>query len=286
MNSGELASTLTHDSFAAVANETRLDILKALWADGDATFTDLFDLVDLEDTGQFSYHLNQLIGQFVHKRDDRYTLTNVGREIVMTVFTHVDGSNSLQEPVAMDLQCHSCGTDVLARARGDWLRIDCLSCGKLYASYPVPRAGLHNREGVDMLSVFDQRLRRLNGLVHRGICPNCTCSMDCSVFADAEPDRGLPFVFFHECRHCFMELYTVPATGLLEHPAVISFYNDRGLDLFAIPHWELDWMFNGDCINVITDSPLEYTVDIEVAKNRLRVSLNDEGKAHDVQRVD
>lgn len=286
MTSGELSSTLTHDSFAAVANEIRLDILKAIWVNGDATFTDLCDQVDLEDTGQFGYHLNQLVGQFVHKRDDRYTLTNVGREVVMTVFTHVAGENSLQAPVALEVPCHSCGADVLARSRGDWLRIDCSSCDKLYASYPVPRAGLHYRESTDMLSVFDQRLRRMNGLAHRGICPNCTCSMDCSVAADVEPESSLPFVFFHRCRHCRMELYTVPATSLLEHPAVISFYHDRGLDLFSTPHWELDWMFDGDRINVIADSPLEYTVDIEVARHRLRVNLDDEGKAHDVRRVD
>ena len=286
MNSSDPVSTLTHDSFAAVANEARLEILKALWVDGDATFTDLFDLIDLEDTGQFSYHLNQLLGQFVHKRDDHYALTNVGREIVMIVFTHVDGENSLQGSVALEVPCHSCEADVLARGRDDWLRIDCSSCGKLYASYPVPRAGLHHRESDEILAVFDQRLRRMNGLVHRGICPNCTCSMDRSVVDEAEPEPGLPFVFFHECRHCFMELYTVPATGLLEHPAVISFYHDRGLDLFTIPHWELDWMFDGDAINVIDDSPLEYTVDIDVGSDRLRVDLDDEGTARDVQRID
>ncbi len=286
MSSSELSSTLTHDSFAAIANEARLDILKALWSDGDCTFTDLFDLTDLDDTGQFGYHLNQLLGQFVYKRDDRYTLTNVGREMVMTVYTHVDGENSLQDPIELDISCHSCQGDVLARSRGDWLRIDCSSCEKLYASYPVPRAGLHHHDSAQMLSVFDQRLRRMNALVHRGICPNCTCSMVCSVVPDAEPEPGLPFVFMHRCRHCGMELYTVPATGLLEHPKVVSFYHENGLELFDIPHWQLDWMFSGDCIDVIADSPLEYFITIEITTDRLIATLDEEGNVNHVERID
>lgn len=283
MNEREPPSTITHESFAAVASETRLAILHALWSAGESTFIDLFDLVDVDDTGQFSYHLDRLVGQFVAKAGDRYKLTNAGREIVMAVLANVDGESSLRSPVALDTQCHSCGADVLARSRGDWLRIDCTSCGKLYASYPVPRAGLHFRGAADFLTVFDQRLRRMNALVHRGICPNCACSTERSVVPDAEPEPGLPFVFFHRCSHCRMERYTVPATGLLEHPRVVSFYHDRGVDLFAVPHWELDWMFGGDRIDVLGESPLEYTVEIEVDGDGLRVTLDDGGRARDIQ---
>ena len=282
----ERSRTLTHASFSALANETRLGILEALWMGGAATFIELFDQTDLDDTGQFAYHLNQLVGQFVTKPADRYKLTNAGREIVMTVLTHVDGENPLRSPHALDVTCHSCAADVLARSRGDWLRIDCSSCGKLYASYPVPRVGLHHRDADEFLAVFDQRLRRMNALVHRGICPNCACSMDRSVVPDAEPDPGLPFVFFHRCRHCRMELYTVPATGLLEHPTVIGFYHERELDLFDIPHWELDWMFHGDPIDVVAESPLEFTVVIAVGDDRLQATLDADGVARAFELLD
>lgn len=286
MTDREVPRTLTHESFSAVANETRLDILEALWMHGDATYTELYDRTELEDTGQFTYHLNQLVGQFVHKSKELYKLTNVGREIVMTVLTSVDGENPLRSPITLDVSCHSCGADILARCRGDWLRIDCADCEKLYASYPVPRAGLHGRDGEAVLTVFDQRLRRMNALVHRGICPNCACSMDRSVVPDAEPEPGLPFVFFHRCSHCRMEVYTVPATGLLEHPAVIAFYHDRGSDLFAIPHWELDWMFDGRAIDVTAESTLEYTVTIEVEDERLRATLDEKGHTRTIEAVD
>lgn len=286
MKSENPSSTLTHDSFAAVANETRLTMLIALWLHGDASFTDLFDRTALEDTGQFGYHLNKLVGEFVYKRNDHYTLTNVGRELVMTIFTHVDGAKSLTRQIDLEHGCHSCAGDVLARSRGDWLRIDCTDCGKLYASYPVPRASLQHHDSDDMLSVFDQRLRRMNSLVHRDICPNCACSMACAVVTDAEPEPGLPFVFVHTCDHCLMKLFTVPATSLLEHPSVLAFYHDTGLDLFDIPHWELAWMFDGRTIDVLSTSPLAYTVTIEIDTDQLLVTLDETGKAQATERSD
>lgn len=286
MTDETLSRTLNHESFSAISNEIRLNILEALWMHGDAIFIDLFELTDLEDTGQFTYHLNQLLEQFVYKSGDHYKLTNAGREIVMTVLTHVEGENALQTPFALDVHCHSCGGEVIARSHGDWLRIDCSSCEKLYASYPVPSVGLHHHDAADFLSVFDQRLRRKNALVHRGICPNCTESMNSAIIPDAEPEPGLPFVFFHRCAYCLLEMYTVPATCLLEHPAVISFYHEQGLDLFDIPHWELDWMFHGDRIEVIHESPLEYTVTIEVECGRLRATLDEEGSVRKINPVD
>ena len=285
MTDGAVSRTLTHRSFSALSNETRLDILEALWIHGDATFIDLYDRIALEDTGQFTYHLNQLVGEFIYKSEERYKLTHAGREIVMTVRSSIDGKNPLRTPTVLDVSCHSCGAEIHARCRGDWLSIDCAACEKLYASYPVSRAGLHEREAGAFLSVFDQQLRRMNTLVHRGICPNCACPMDCSVVPDAEPEPGLPFVFEHQCRHCLMEVYTVPATGLLEHPAVIAFYHDRGIDLYTIPHWALDWMFDGRAIDVIDESPLEYTVTIEVHGSRLRATLDEQGDACDVYPV-
>ena len=286
MTDETVSRTLDHESFSAISNAIRLDMLEALWMHGDATFTALYELLDLEDTGQFTYHLNQLLDQFVYKSDGRYKLTNAGREIVMTVLTHVDGENALQSPFVVDFSCHSCGGDVLAQSYGDWLRIDCSSCDKLYASYPVPRVGLHHHDAADFLTMFDQRLRRENALVHRGICPNCMCVMDCSVIPDAEPEPGLPFVFFHRCTYCRMEIYTVPATGLLEHPEVISFYHTHGIDLYDIPHWQLDWMFDGKAIEVINEAPLEFTVDIDVDTDTLRATLDEEGTVQTIELFD
>lgn len=286
MSEPEVGSTLTHESFGAIANETRLDILRALWYRGELAFIDLFDEVPLDDTGQFSYHLKQLVDQFVVKVGDRYKLTNAGQEIVMTVLASVDGSNPLRTPTAIESPCHSCGEEVHAVVRGDWLRIDCSSCNKLYASYPIPRAGVHDRGAEDFLLAFEHHLRRMNSLVDRGICPNCLATMERTVIPDAEPEPGLPFVFFNCCEHCEMSVYTVPATRLLDHPAVVSFYHEQGIDLGSLPHWSLAWMFSGEPIEVVAESPLRYTVEVGVGDAVLVATLDAEGAVESVDITD
>ncbi|MEF8884798.1 MAG: helix-turn-helix domain-containing protein, partial [Haloarculaceae archaeon] len=68
------------EAFAALADDTRVDILRALWSDEDqrATFSELREAVGMRDSGQFNYHLDKLVGRFVRKTDDGYELTLAG----------------------------------------------------------------------------------------------------------------------------------------------------------------------------------------------------------------
>ena len=74
-------------AFKCVANDTRVDILRALWAvrtDGDGTtsFSELRDRVGVDDAGRFNYHLGKLVPEFVRKRDERYELTHTGAKLI------------------------------------------------------------------------------------------------------------------------------------------------------------------------------------------------------------
>ncbi|MFB9807964.1 winged helix-turn-helix domain-containing protein [Haladaptatus pallidirubidus] len=71
----EPADEHVRDAFQLLADETRLEILFALWnaPEWTATFTELKDAVGMRDSGQFQYHLNQLAGTFIRQVDDGYT---------------------------------------------------------------------------------------------------------------------------------------------------------------------------------------------------------------------
>jgi len=70
------------DAFSLVANETRMDVLKALWeADGPRSFSALRERVGVRDSGQFNYHLGKLVGHFVRKTADGYRLSLDDREL-------------------------------------------------------------------------------------------------------------------------------------------------------------------------------------------------------------
>lgn len=59
------------DAFDVLGNETRLGILRVLGeADGPLSFSALFDRVDYDTSGNFSYHLKRLEGHFIRETDD------------------------------------------------------------------------------------------------------------------------------------------------------------------------------------------------------------------------
>ncbi|WP_459194533.1 ArsR/SmtB family transcription factor [Halosimplex sp. J119] len=73
------------DAFAALGDETRLDILRALAdADGPLPFSRLRERAGVRDSGRFSYHLRRLCEYFVRETDEGYELGHAGSRIVAT----------------------------------------------------------------------------------------------------------------------------------------------------------------------------------------------------------
>ena len=121
--------------------------------------------------------------------------------------------------------------------------------------------------------MFDRRVRQLYGALHSDLCPNCFSSTTTGIVHDAEPPPGLPFVFQHRCSHCRLEIYSIPGAGLLEHPAVISFYDRPDRNLFGIPHWELTWLFDGRRITILEKDTLTFSIDSSAGENLTLDSL-------------
>ncbi len=79
--SGSAATLATQ--FDLLSDPSRLQIIQALAAATAAgemalPFSDLCGRTDIEDTGQFNYHLNRLRGTFVEKDGAGYSLTQAG----------------------------------------------------------------------------------------------------------------------------------------------------------------------------------------------------------------
>jgi hypothetical protein len=74
-------------AFSLVANELRFQILQALWEaqrtdELPVPFSELFDSVEVGDSGQFNYHLDKLVPRFVRDADDGYELTFAGEQVI------------------------------------------------------------------------------------------------------------------------------------------------------------------------------------------------------------
>jgi len=76
------------DAFAVLGNETRMEILRALGAaDGPLAFSTLRERVGVRDSGQFTYHLDELTGHFVERSDEGYRLRRAGERVIEAVLS-------------------------------------------------------------------------------------------------------------------------------------------------------------------------------------------------------
>jgi hypothetical protein len=101
------------EGFEVLGNETRMEILRALGeAGGPLQFSELRERVGVRDSGQFNYHLERVVGQFVRKGEDGYALRQAGRRVVEVILSGAVTETPVVEPTRIDHPCHYCGSPI------------------------------------------------------------------------------------------------------------------------------------------------------------------------------
>ena len=136
-------------AFELLGNETRLAILLALWdayepfaADDDAlSFSELFERVDYDTSGNFSYHVEKLEGHFVESTDDGYRLRQAGHKIVRAVIAGAGITDTTLEPTEIDFGCTLCGESLAITYENEHLYTVCRECKGRFAGDIEKAAG-------------------------------------------------------------------------------------------------------------------------------------------------
>ncbi|MFB6187670.1 MAG: winged helix-turn-helix domain-containing protein, partial [Halobacteriaceae archaeon] len=116
-------------AFAALGNKTRLQILKVLGkADGPLAFSEIFNRVEYEDTSNFDYHLEQLVGHFVSKTEEGYDLWQAGERIVEAVLSGAVTEDPILEPSVIDRPCPFCSADIRVAFQQERVEMHCTEC--------------------------------------------------------------------------------------------------------------------------------------------------------------
>lgn len=250
----------TTEAFSALGNETRLSILLALWEafeplseDNAVSFSALRDRVGMRDSGQFNYHLDQLTDHFVRTTDSGYELRKSGQKFVRTVIAGTGVGETTVPPTELDLSCHHCGaTPVEVSYRDEMLYLGCPDCEGFVAFEDFPRgtlavwdldpAGLARRDPPDLLLAGavaeNNRLR----MMREGVCPDCSGAIETSVHTCEEhasesgavcPNCGTrdSVRVRYVCTVCKNWNEGPVQVVVHDHPAVISFYYEHGIDI-------------------------------------------------------
>jgi hypothetical protein len=240
--------------FALLGNETRIGILQALWdrydpyaTDNAVSFSDLYDRVGVDDTGNFNYHLGKLTDHFVRRTESGYELTAPGLGIVRAVVAGgVTGDPTLAS-TPVDATCKRCGgrVEITYEDGTTWAR--CTACEGYWRQrageilgFSLPPAGLRDRDADEILdATLVYSIHRFATMVH-GVCPECSASVDASLavcadhragdgVCDACGSRFLGIVTF-VCEACKFAWRSPSYAPVSHHPALVSFYYDHGIE--------------------------------------------------------
>ncbi|WP_158057853.1 winged helix-turn-helix domain-containing protein [Halorussus halophilus] len=288
------------EAFAILGNETRMEILRALWqSDEPSSFAELRSDVAPDDKGNFNYHLGKLTDHFVKKTDDGYDLRFAGEQIVRAVLTGTITSAPSVRPAETDERCAYCDAPVEMGYTKDVISVRCTDCGGViggdfpdgtYMHYQFPPSGLADRTpeaAIDAAHVlYDSKIAPMM----KGICPECASGIDISYdicddhqVGDSKIcpncDSRYEVWALYECEHCRYRRKSVMWFAALNHPAVVSFYYDHGLDE-KIPIRKLtsdNAQFVRDVTGTVTDTdPFRFRVTIPIEDDTLVVSMDEE----------
>lgn len=264
------------EAFSIVGNETRLSILKALWAaeDRPVRFSRLRKQVGIRDSAQFNYHLDKLTGQFVIRTDRGYDLRNAGKRVVQAVLSGSFNEHPHVEPFTVDSPCTRCGGSLRARYEDEQLSIVCPDCERGHGTYPFPPGGLNDRSREELLTAFDQRVRHVYCLAADGVCPACGGRMETTIIREGTCCLGVGLRAEHVCEQCNHDLCSAIGLSLLDQSDVVAFHNEHGIDLSSTPYWRFEWCVSDDRTTVLAEEPWRLRVTISLGGEELLIDLD------------
>jgi hypothetical protein len=245
------AAPAPSDAFQALAGEPRTAVLRALADDEPVRFADLHAATDVDTSAGFAYHLRQLDGQFVRQREDEaYELTTAGRAAVRAIESGAFTERVDRDRVELAENCPFCGVAALAAGVADSVtRIACEACDASILDLALPPSGYAARDAEDVPAAIDAYHRRRIETFAEGLCADCGAPVSAAIEpaatapdaanGPAESDDGLRVQAAFDCSACGTDLRCPIALTVLDHPAVVAFFHDHGLDVRERPLWNV-----------------------------------------------
>ena len=260
------------EAFAAVADELRVRILRELWdADDPLSFSELRERVGVRDSGRFNYHLGELRGRFVEKDDaGGYDLRFAGRKLVGSLYSgaYTKAAKSVG-PQPVDGSCVACGGSLEAVYEDEAGKVDCTDCEVTLIQTGVPPAFVDGRED-DLAAAIDGYVRTTLRSFLDGFCSTCS-GPTTGRLRDSE--YGPQAVV--ECERCGASFRGLAAWVGVDHPAVVSFYDDHDRSVRDTALWHIDWLADAEWVgdgNAADRAAV--TVELDDEQVRLTVDAN------------
>lgn len=293
-----------HEAFGALANETRMEILEALGeADRPLAFSTLRDAVSIRDSGQFNYHLNQLVDHFIRQTDDGYELRQPGRRVVQAILSGAVTGAPEVEASPIDVACIYCGAETEVSFRQERLLWRCTECAGLFEDHEatseafgtlprgtidlayLPAAGIQDRTPREMLEASDVWSAAEDVAMTNGVCPRCSGAVEdtLSVCEDHEDGDGvceqchsrMGVTVRSECQNCRHSIDATFLIQLIADPSFRAIFDSRGVDIISTALEEKS-AFAVEEYEVLNRDPFRARLTHIVSGDEVSVIVNDE----------
>lgn len=270
------------EAFSLLSDASRIAVLRELWRadDHELSFSELREAVGVRDSGQFNYHLGKLTGRFVAKTDAGYELKPAGRYVVGALlagsYTKVGGTDR----IPTDASCPACGGAMTFEYEDTSVTIQCEEC-PVHSHFDAPPGVFADYDAESFPAVADRYAKTLVSQASEGFCPYCRGRTDSSLAPASETGTGsssekfadVPMVR-HDCTRCDESIFADAGTAFLDHPAVVSFFYDHGLDVRDESMWRFSSL-DGETCRIFQRDPLRATVTYTADGDELTLTVDE-----------
>lgn len=289
------------EAFGLLGNDTRVGILQALWdafesgtGENTAAYSELFEQVDIEDSGNFSYHLEKLTGPFVRQTDHGYELKQTGINVVRAVVTGTVTTDPQFGPTRVDFTCPLCDAPVEVAYEDEVITAHCTACdgtrywgdtpGFLFGGL-VPPASVDQQSVGEAFEAAIVYIMSQIAALHHGVCPHCSSPPETSIdiCTDHRPGDSLcpncDWAHMAEvwlvCSTCKRSAFPPVRAVALDDPIVTAFYHEHGIE-HQFASWESIVRSTEVSEELLSEDPPRMCLTIPARGDELELTLDDE----------
>lgn len=274
----------TEEAFTALADSTRVEILRTLWEseEDEMSFTDLREAIGMGDSGQFNYHLDKLTGRFVTGGKGGYSLTIAGQLVYGSLLSGAYSKEESIGPIELSDPCPACGGSRTLQYDEETVTVECDSCD-IAPRAAVPPGVFAGYERDAIPAVANSYFRTIVQQSDNGFCWYCEGKTTPTVVTvSSVVDESLEYpgdgdelpVVQYGCERCGNSLTVNLGNSLLDHPAVVSFYYDHGINVHETSLWEFaTWNTDRTCIP--SEDPFRARVTYHAGGEQLEIVVDE-----------
>ncbi|WP_158058285.1 winged helix-turn-helix domain-containing protein [Halorussus halophilus] len=277
----ETTDAAPQEAFALIGNEVRAEIVRALGAEQSGhvvlPFSELRSRVATDvNSSKFNYHLQELVGQFVTKTEEGYKLRPEGLSLYRTIAAGSFTREASLAPFEVGLDCYFCDAPVEATYDDGQFLIRCSDCGHRYCHTMVPPSVVDDQQ--ELLTRVANYTRYETLAVAGGVCPTCLNGVGTEFIPAGESPHHagdqLDVLARRSCDHCGETHFMSLGVALLDHPELVTFCHERGLDVATTPIWDLEFASTDRSVTVRSRDPWEVALTLSLDGDRLELVVD------------